>query len=436
MGGIVLRNLRGHSRALGFTSGAHALAVCAALSVVPSQAYAEEPRGPEPDPSIATTIGNDPARAGLAASGITYGLNYIGEVFDVTSGGLSRGGAVNGRIEAYVDVDLEKFAGWKGGTFHANGYYIYGDGPSTKRLGNIFAVSNIEALETLRLFEIWIQQGLLDDKLFVRVGQLAADSEFFISSGAGQFFNGTFGWPGIVAADIPQGGPAYPLATPGISVKYAPNETLTVRAAVYNGSPADPDADDPQRADRHGLEFRIEDPPLIMVEGEVNYSAWLPGVLKVGGWKHVGDFTDLRTGDVVHGSHGLYAVVDQQIWKGAGDAAVNAFGRVSASPDKQNLIDVYFDAGLVFSGLIASRPKDSFGAAFGYGRIGDRSRAADVDAALPVVRDHDGTLRRAWQVNVFPTSFVIAPDQRIALRAVGEVDWDDAQVESRIRALR
>lgn len=67
---------------------------------------------------------------------------------------------MNGRIEAYVDVDLEKFAGWKGGTFHANGYYIYGDGPSTKRLGNIFAVSNIEALETLRLFEIWIQQGL------------------------------------------------------------------------------------------------------------------------------------------------------------------------------------------------------------------------------------------------------------------------------------
>lgn len=58
------------------------------------------------------------------------------------------------------------------------------------------------------------------------------------------------------------------------------------------------------------------------------------------------------------------------------------------------------------------------------------------NVGLPVVRDHDGTLRRAWQVNVFPTSFVIGPDQRIALRAVGEVDWDDTQVESRIRALR
>ncbi len=58
------------------------------------------------------------------------------------------------------------------------------------------------------------------------------------------------------------------------------------------------------------------------------------------------------------------------------------------------------------------------------------------NVTLPVVRDPDGTLRRAWQVNVFPTSFVIGPDQRIALRAVGEVDWDDSRVESRVRALR
>lgn len=55
---------------------------------------------------------------------------------------------------------------------------------------------------------------------------------------------------------------------------------------------------------------------------------------------------------------------------------------------------------------------------------------------LRVVRDHDGTLRRAWQVNVFPTTFVVGSDQRVALRAVGEVDWDDPQVESRLRALR
>jgi thiol-disulfide isomerase/thioredoxin len=54
---------------------------------------------------------------------------------------------------------------------------------------------------------------------------------------------------------------------------------------------------------------------------------------------------------------------------------------------------------------------------------------------LTVVRDHDGTVRKAWNVGVFPTTFVVGPDQRIAWWAQGEIDWDDPRVESRIRSL-
>ena len=54
---------------------------------------------------------------------------------------------------------------------------------------------------------------------------------------------------------------------------------------------------------------------------------------------------------------------------------------------------------------------------------------------FPVVRDHDGTIRTAWNVNVFPTTFVVGPDRRIAWVATGEVDWDDPRVESRILGL-
>ena len=55
---------------------------------------------------------------------------------------------------------------------------------------------------------------------------------------------------------------------------------------------------------------------------------------------------------------------------------------------------------------------------------------------MPVLRDHDGSVRAAWNVNVFPSTFVIAPDGRVALVAVGEVDWDDAAIQSRIAGLR
>jgi thiol-disulfide isomerase/thioredoxin len=55
---------------------------------------------------------------------------------------------------------------------------------------------------------------------------------------------------------------------------------------------------------------------------------------------------------------------------------------------------------------------------------------AQTGVMLPVVRDHDGSLRSTWRVSVFPTTFVIAPDGRIVFVATGEVDWDDPMVQA------
>jgi len=55
---------------------------------------------------------------------------------------------------------------------------------------------------------------------------------------------------------------------------------------------------------------------------------------------------------------------------------------------------------------------------------------------FPIVRDHDGTARSAWHVDVFPATFVIGPDQRIVWQAAGEIDWDDPRVEAQVRNLR
>ena len=52
---------------------------------------------------------------------------------------------------------------------------------------------------------------------------------------------------------------------------------------------------------------------------------------------------------------------------------------------------------------------------------------------FPIVRDHDGAVTRAWGARVFPTTYVVGPDQRIALVAVGDIEWDSADVLSRVR---
>jgi peroxiredoxin len=54
---------------------------------------------------------------------------------------------------------------------------------------------------------------------------------------------------------------------------------------------------------------------------------------------------------------------------------------------------------------------------------------------FPVVRDHDGSLAADWGARVFPSSFIVGPDGRIALAVVGEVDWDDPGVIARVRGV-
>ncbi len=385
----------------------------------------ESPPAGIPNPSIGSSLpaNGDPsgARAALAALGVTYGLNYIGELFDVTSGGLSRGSTFNGRIEIVPDIDLETVAGWQGAKFHAHIWYIHGVGPNTKHAGALLSVSSLEALETVRLDEMWIEQALLGEMLKVRFGELAADSQFYQSDTSASFFNGAFGWPIINGANLVQGGPAYPLATPGISVQFAPSQYFSVLAAIYNGSPADPNAASAQRDNRHGLDFRFGDPPLLMIEAQLKTGLGLPGFIKVGAWYEFGDFTDKRTNGTIEGNHSLYAMFDQQIWKGGEGQGVNIFGRVMGAPDHQNLIEFYADAGIVVSGLVPRRPHDTFGAAFGYAGISGRVREADRDALRPIIRSHEAVLEINYKAEVVP-GFVVMPDFQYIWQPGGHVE--------------
>jgi porin len=48
-------------------------------------------------------------------------------------------------------------------------------------LFNYLDVSGIEAIPTTRLYEVWFEQKWNGDKIAIRAGQLAADSEFATS---------------------------------------------------------------------------------------------------------------------------------------------------------------------------------------------------------------------------------------------------------------
>ena len=118
-----------------------------------------------PEESIAVNFPRDfgdpgGVRSALAGRGVTYGINYLGDVLGNPVGGFEQSTRYMGRLEFQLAVDMEKAIGWKGLTFFTNGYQIHGQSISALNLGVLMPVSFIEALPSTRLFELWLQQEL------------------------------------------------------------------------------------------------------------------------------------------------------------------------------------------------------------------------------------------------------------------------------------
>ncbi|MFD2675550.1 carbohydrate porin [Camelimonas lactis] len=423
----------------------------------------------EPSANLATSIQDilgprgDPGgmRAWLLKRGLSYSLTYIGEVLGDASGGMRRGGAYGGRLELQADADLDRLLGWGGASIHANLYQIHGAGLSRSHVGAVLTVSGLEALPSTRLYELWFEQKLFSDVLSIRAGQLAADTEFAVSQTATLFINGTFGWPAGLAANLPGGGPAYPLATPGIRAKYTPDRHFSFQVGLFNGDPAGVgrgDAD-PQRLNRTGTNFRTSDPPFIIAEAAYAYGLGahgrtMPGTVTVGGWTHSGRFNDLRPGAAEpsvtagagagpargrRGDSGVYAMIDQTIYREARDPndGASAFIRVAASPSDRNLVELYVDAGVSYRGLFRGRSDDTIGLGFAFARISRDARGLDTDAILRFRqpgprRSSEAVLELTYQAVLAP-GVTVQPDFQYVFRPGGGVANPRNPAGARIR---
>jgi|SoiMethySBSTD1v2_1073268.scaffolds.fasta_scaffold69354_2 porin len=185
-------------------------------------------------------------RKALAENGIGIGGFYAAETFANPVGGFKQGATHDGVLELHRDGDLKKWGFWKGLCFHVNGFQIHGQSITADNVGSLATISSLEATPATRLYELWLEQSMFNEHLRVRFGQLVADGDFFVIEG-GDYFLNAWGWPSITSADLPSGGPGYPLATPGVRVILSPNDKFDLKVGLYNGDPAGPNCKgDPQ----------------------------------------------------------------------------------------------------------------------------------------------------------------------------------------------
>lgn len=367
------------------------------------------------------------ARATLEDIGIELKVQETSEVLGNITGGVHRGAIYEGATLATLSVDTEKFLGFGGGTFNISGFQLHGKGLSASDLDNLNVVSGIEAKPSTRLFEFWYEQSIFNGGVSVRIGQQAADQEFAVSQYGGLFVNSGFGWATLTAVDLPSGGPAYPLATPGVRIKVQPTDELALLVGLYNGDPDD---------NGSGTSFRVDKGAFLI--GEVQYSVnssgtdtGLPGTYKVGAWYNSNSFADQRfstdglslanpaSNDVplLHrGDWGIYALVDQMIYRvpGTKDQGLGLFGRIMAAPSDRNQIGFYVNAGASYKGVIPGRPDDTAGIGVIYSRISNTARNFDADTVAASgsprpIRDAETVLEVTYQAQVAPW-WTLQPD--------------------------
>ena len=409
------------------------------------------------EPSIATSLpqNGDPfgTRKWLNDRGVTYNLIYTNDVLGNLSGGIRQGTIIQGKLETQLLVDLEKLAGWKNWSFYANTFAIYNNGRIRRDyVGGMNTIAAIEATPAVRLSELWLERWT--GPLNFRFGQLAADAEFFYSDISQLFLQSD--WPTIAAVNLPGGGPAYPLSAVGARIKYELPKDASLLLAIFNGDPAGPCPGDPDTCNRYGLSFRASDPAFMM--GELQFrrnrgkdDTGLATTLKIGGWSHLGQFADKRYDNagvplaspasdgmpLMHrGDYGIYGVIDQQLYRpqgGDGDSGVSIFSRASVSPSNRNDVNFFIDGGIVFSGMIPSRPNDKFGASVIYARFSDSIRGFDQDrisfgTLFTPPRDYETNLELTYAAQIVP-GWIIQPMYTSIWHPSGTgIRYPDAQV--------
>jgi porin len=381
-------------------------------------------------------------RPWLGRYGITFSLQETSEVLGNFTGGIHQGSTYDGLTQMSLGLDTQKAFGWAGGTFNVSALQIHGNSISADNLLSLDTASGNEADRATRLWELWYQQTFLHGSADVKVGLQSLDQEFMLSQYAGLFINSTMGWPEAPSADMIAGGPQYPLSALGLRLRVKPTSNMTVLAGVFDDNPAGPGAQpvgniDPQVLNPSGTKFRLNDNPLFIAELQYainqpspdakqgNHATGLPGTYKLGMWYDTGSFADqefdssglslanpasngnplLRSGD-----YGIYAVMDQMIWRPdpASPQNLGFFVAAAASPqEERNLIDIGFVTGLALADPLPGRDNDTVGVAFGYTKVSSGARALDRDTAFFTgepypVRNAEEFMELTYQFQVAP----------------------------------
>ncbi len=280
----------------------------------------------------------------LSTHGFEPYLVYTGSTWSNVAGGRATGVRINGYLNFGMDLDLARLGAWNGSGLHVDFHWWQGGEPTKALIGGLpaMALSGWEAADTFRVYNIYLRQAVDDDRVVVKLGQIAADTDFMVSRYGGVFLNAAFG--DLPSQNLNIDAPVYPLAAAGAFAAVRPWRWLTTRFGAYTGDPGD------DVAGNHGFEWKLGSNAGYSFFSEIGVAPTgcrLPATYTLGSLYDTGGSDQFGTAAERRAHYELYLMADQALTVDAsGEPALGAFARISGSPqDARNVVGLYADAG-------------------------------------------------------------------------------------------
>ncbi len=214
------------------------LYACLASLLISTSALADEVPNYKEDNLTGDWGGN---RAKLSDAGVDVEMVYKSDVFANVSGGIKDGSRYLDNLDVMLSLDGEKLLGSKGTTALVHFLNNNGGRSDNDLIGSAQGIDNIEVPRaTAKLYQAWIQQNFMDDRISILAGLYDLNSEFYVTDTSGLFLHSTYG----IGTDMAQGGQNGPSIFPTTSVAarlmVKPTTNTYIQAAVLDGVPGDP----------------------------------------------------------------------------------------------------------------------------------------------------------------------------------------------------
>jgi porin len=338
-----------------------------------------------------TWASEEPCDGCVDEAALAIDATYTGELWHQASGGVAEGQRYLDNLDLTLDADAGRLFGAEGLQFFAYVLYNNGHGLCDDLVGSAQCVSNIEATDALRLYELWMQWSFGQGEQSVKFGLYDLNSEFDSIESAGLFINPSHG----IGPDFSQTGENGPSIFPVTSLAVRAHKSfgaLSAQVAVLDGVPGDPD-----HPDRTVIELSGEEGTLVV--GEANYHFDSGARVGAGYWQYTSEFDDLIATDAAgeasrrDDNAGAYAIFESaKLLASSTRGELDFFVRAGYAQTHINAIGRYLGAGAVYETSVAER-LHSFGAAVGVAELGAPFRRAQSEVGIATTRrEYSGEL--------------------------------------------